>query len=46
MDRPERIIGYEHADAVADELDTLTQEKAADVWRKIKARNREKKPDG
>ncbi len=46
MDRPERIIGYEHADAIADELDTLTQDKAADVWRKIKARNREKKPDG
>lgn len=46
MDRPERIIGYEHADAIADELDTLPTEKAADVWRKIKARNREKKPDG
>jgi len=46
MDRPERIVGYEHADAIADELDTLPTDKAADVWRKIKARNREKKPDG
>lgn len=46
MDRPERIVGYEHADALADELDTLPTEKAADVWRKIKARNRQKKPDG
>lgn len=46
MDRPERIVGYEHADAIADELDTLATDKAADVWRKIKARNREKKPDG
>lgn len=46
MDKPERIIGYEHADAIVDELDTLPMDKAADVWRKIKARNREKKPDG
>ena len=46
MDRPERIIGYEHAHAIADELDTLPTDKAADVWRKIKARNREKTPDG
>lgn len=45
MDRPERIIGYEHADAVADELDTLKMDKAAEVWRKIIARNRQKKPD-
>lgn len=46
MDNPERIIGYEHADAIVDELDTLKTDKAADVWRKIVARNREKKPDG
>lgn len=46
MDRPERIIGYEHADALTDELDTLKIDKAADVWRKIVARNRQKKPDG
>lgn len=45
MDKPERIIGYEHADAIADELDTLKIDKAAEVWRKIVARNRQKKPD-
>lgn len=46
MDKPERIIGYEHADAIVDELDTLKVDKASDVWRKIVARNRQKKPDG
>lgn len=46
MDKPERIIGYEVADSLADELDTLPLDKAADVWRKIVARNRQKKPDG
>lgn len=46
MDTPETIVGYEHADAIVDELDTLKTDKAADVWRKIIARNRQKKPDG
>ena len=46
MDAPESIIGYEVADSVVDELDVLKTEKAADVWRKIVARNRQKKPDG
>lgn len=46
MDAPETIVGYEHADAIVDELDTLKTDKAADVWRKIVARNRQKKPDG
>lgn len=46
MDHPERIIGYEVADSLVDELDTLKIDKAADVWRKIVARNRQKKPDG
>lgn len=45
MDSPETIVGYEHADAVVDELDTLKTEHAADVWRKIVARNRQKKFD-
>lgn len=43
MDRPERIVGYQVADSVLDELDTLPTEKAADVWRKVVARNRQKK---
>lgn len=46
MDRPERIVGYKHADAVVDELDTLGKEQARQVWNKIIARNRQKKPDG
>jgi hypothetical protein len=46
MDTPERIIGYEVADSIADELDTLKEEQARDVWTKIISRNRQKKPDG
>lgn len=46
MDTPERIIGYEVADSLADELDTLPTEKAREVWVKIISRNRQKKPDG
>lgn len=46
MDMPERIIGYEVADSMADELDTLKIDKAAEVWRRIVARNRQKKPNG
>ena len=46
MDRPELIIGYEHGHAVVDELDTLKIDKAAEVWRKVVARNRQLLPDG
>lgn len=46
MDTPERIIGYEVADSLVDELDTLATEKARDVWVKILGRNRQKKADG
>lgn len=46
MDRPERIVGYEVADSCVDELDTLKAQDAEDVWNKIIARNRQKKPDG
>lgn len=45
MDTPERIIGYEVADSLVDELDTLPMEKAREVWNKILGRNRQKKPD-
>lgn len=41
-DRPERIIAYEVAHSIADELDTLPKDKAAFVWRKISERNRQK----
>lgn len=46
MDTPERIIAYEVADSLVDELDTLPTDKARDVWNKIIGRNRQKKPDG
>lgn len=46
MDTPERIVGYEVADSIVDELDTLKEDQARDVWNKIIARNRQKKPDG
>ncbi|MGY3265811.1 terminase large subunit domain-containing protein [Lysobacter sp. HA35] len=46
LDTPERIIGYEVADSIADELDTLKEEDARAAWTKIISRNRQKKPDG
>lgn len=46
MDNPARIVAYEVADSICDELDTLTKDKARDVWNKVIARNRQKKPDG
>lgn len=44
MDDPALLVGYKHADAIVDELDTLPTEKARQVWNKIIARNRQKKP--
>ena len=46
MDNPERIVGYEVADSLVDELDTLPMDKAREAWNKIISRNRQKKPDG
>ncbi|MHB1023348.1 MAG: terminase large subunit domain-containing protein [Acidobacteriaceae bacterium] len=46
LDNPERIVGYEVADSIVDELDTLKQDDAAHAWNQIIARNRQKKPDG
>ena len=46
MDNPSRIVAYEVADSLCDELDTLVTIKARDVWNKVIARNRQKKPDG
>jgi hypothetical protein len=42
MEQPDRIVGYEVAHSVVDELDTLPIEKARSVWNKIIARNRQK----
>lgn len=46
MDAPARIVSFEVADSIVDELDTLPTEKARDVWNKVISRNRQKKPDG
>ena len=42
MDNPDRIVGFEVAHSILDELDTLPIEKARNVWNKIIARNRQK----
>jgi len=42
MEQPQRIVGYEVAHSIVDELDTLATEKAREVWNKIIARNRQK----
>lgn len=46
MDAPTRIVSFEVADSIVDELDTLPIEKAREVWNKVISRNRQKKPDG
>ena len=45
MDNPDSIVGFEIADAVIDELDTLNTEHAENAWNKIIARCRQRKPD-
>lgn len=40
-DRPERIVAFECAHSICDELDTLPKEKAELVWRKINERTRQ-----
>lgn len=42
MQDPARIVGYEVAHSIVDELDTLQTEKAREAWNKIIARNRQK----
>lgn len=42
MENPARIVGYEVAHSILDELDTLPMDKARDVWNKVIARNRQK----
>lgn len=46
LDNPDRIVGYEVADSIVDELDTLKTPDAERCWQQIIARNRQKKPDG
>ena len=42
MEHPHKIVGFEVLDAILDELDILTTEKALEVYRKAKARCRQK----
>jgi len=42
-DNPNRIIAYEVAHSICDELDTLHKDKASLVWRKISERNRQRR---
>ena len=42
MDNPARIVGFEVAHSICDELDTLPVKKARDVWNQVIARNRQK----
>jgi phage terminase large subunit-like protein len=42
MEQPHRIVGYEVAHSIVDELDIMAVDKARDAWNKIIARNRQK----
>lgn len=42
MEQPQRIVGYEVAHSLVDEIDIMATEKARDAWNKIIARNRQK----
>lgn len=42
MEHPDRIVGYEVAHSIVDELDILSIDKAEKAWNKIIARNRQK----
>ena len=45
-DNPSRLVGFEIADGIIDEADTLRPDQANDVWIKMLGRCRQKKPDG
>jgi len=45
MDQPHKIIGWEAADVLLDEFDTVQMSKALVVFRKAKARLRQKNPE-
>lgn len=42
MEQPDRIVGYEVAHSLVDEIDTMAADKARQAWNKIIARNRQK----
>lgn len=42
MEQPDRIVGYEVAHSLVDEIDIMATDKARQAWNKIIARNRQK----
>ncbi|MDO8742053.1 MAG: phage terminase large subunit [bacterium] len=46
MEDPARLVGFETADTVLDEYDTLKMKLALQIWNKVLARNRQKKDHG
>jgi len=42
MEQPDRIVGYEVAHSLVDEIDIMATDKARNAWNKIIARNRQK----
>lgn len=42
MEQPDRIVGYEVAHSLVDEIDIMAADKAKQAWNKIIARNRQK----
>ena len=45
-DNPARLVGFEVADVLIDEIDVLSQKDAQETWVKMIGRARQKKPDG
>jgi hypothetical protein len=45
-DNVEKMVGFEISDGVIDEIDTLKTDHASEVWTKMLARCRQRKPDG
>lgn len=45
-DNSDRLVGFEIADGVVDEIDTLKEGHASEVWVKMLGRCRQRKPDG
>lgn len=45
-DNPARLVGFEVADVLIDEIDVLSHKDAQETWIKMIGRARQKKPDG
>lgn len=45
MDNPSAYVGYQSYVALVDELDTMSEEKAEEIWRGVLSRNRQQPDD-